>query len=182
MRKKLFLIGIILFLVGSSLLILPESLMIDYLERLNLAKVDYSKNVIESSLVNITGISYHLSFQAGKDSIVGGNYTVISGNPLSLVCFDEKGFSDLSKTGKGAPLFFIPASKNGTFTYEVKADGIYYIVLLSEKDNFAYVMLSVYLLERMYSLPETFYPIAFATALIGVGFIYYSIKSKKKRK
>ena len=180
MRKKLFLIGIILFLVGSSLLILPETLMITYLQRLNLASTTYSKNVVEYSLVNITGTSYHLSFQANKNSIVGGNYTVISGNPISLVCFDEEGFSSLSKTGKGAPLFFTNASKNVTFTYEVKENGTYYIVLLTEKDNFAYAMLSLYLLEKTYSLPETFYPISFAIALIGVGFIYFSMKSKKK--
>ncbi|MGB9727047.1 MAG: hypothetical protein ACPLZF_01445 [Nitrososphaeria archaeon] len=181
MRKKLFLIGIILFLVGSSLLILPESLMIDYLQKLNLAGTSYSKNVIEYSLVNITGTSYHLSFQANKNSIVSGNFTVISGNPISLVCFDEKGFSSLSKTGKGTPLFFIPASKNGTFAYEVRENGTYYIVLLSEKDNFAYAMLSVYLLERVYSLPENFYPISFAIALVGVGSIYFSIRSKKRK-
>jgi len=180
MRKKLFLIGIILFLIGSSLLIWPETLMIDYLQKLNLASINYSKNVIEYSLVNITGTSYHLSFQANENSIIGGNYTVISGNPISLVCFDEEGFNSLSKTGKGTPLFFINASKNGTFTYEVKKNGTYYIVLLSEKDNFAYAILSLYLLEKTYSLPETFYPISFAIALIGVGFIYFSIRSKKK--
>jgi hypothetical protein len=180
MRKKLLLIGIILFLVGSSLLILPEPLMIDYLQRLNLASINYSKNVVEYSLVNVTGTSYHLSFQANENSIVGGNYTVIAGNPISLVCFDEEGFSSLSKTGKGTPLFFTPASKNGTFTYEVKRNGTYYIVLLSEKDNFAYAMLSLYLLEKTYSLPETFYPISFTIALIGVGFIYFSLRSKKK--
>ncbi|MCX8189113.1 MAG: hypothetical protein N3F64_05330 [Nitrososphaeria archaeon] len=181
MRKKLLLIGIILLLIGSSLLLLPEQTIIDYLKKLDLATVNYSKNVIEYSLVNITNTSYHLSFQAYKNSIVGGNYTVISGNPLSLVCFDKKGFDTFNKTGKASPLFFIPASKNGTFNYEVNEDGIYYIVLLSEKDKFAYVMLSVYLLEKVYSLPETFYPIAFVIALIGVGFVYFSIKSKKRK-
>lgn len=181
MRKKLFLIGIILFLLGSLLLLLPESIIIGYLKEFDLANVDYSKNVIEYSLVNITSTSYHLAFQANKNSVVGGNYTVISGNPLSLVCFDSKGFDAFNRTGKGSPLFFIPASKNGTFTYEVNEDGTYYLVLLSEKDKFAYVMLSVYLLEKIYSLPETFYPIAFVIALIGAGFIYFSIRSKKRK-
>ncbi len=181
MRKKLLLIGIILFIMGSSLLLLPESVMVEYLKKLDLANLSYSKNVVEYSLVNITGTSYHLAFQADKNSIVGGNYTVISGAPISLVCFDRKGFELFNKIGRSSPLFFIPESKNGTFTYEVNENGTYYIVLLSEKDKFAYVMLSVYLLEKVYSLPETFHPIAFVIALIGVGFIYFSIRSKKRK-
>lgn len=179
MRKKLLLIGIILFLIGSSLLLLPESMMLEYLKKLDLANVSYSRNVIKYSLINITRVSYHLAFQADKNSIVGGNYTVISGAPVSLVCFNRTEFELFNKTGEGKFLFL---STNGTFTHEFSENGTYYIVvLLSEKDKFAYVMLSVYLLEKVYSLPETFYPIAFAIALIGVGFIYFSIKSKKRK-
>jgi len=183
MRKRLFLVGMVLLLLGLTLLILPQTLLIGFLREINLAGVSYSRHdVIEPSIVEVTGTSYNISFPAYRSLVLSGNYTIISGEPVTLVCFDDRGFANWSRSGLGKPLFFTSPSNNGTFSYEVKENGTYHVVLLKPGKENTIMLLSVYLLEKTYVLPEYFTLAAFTLAIIGLGITYYSTRSAFKER